>query len=154
MKVKRALRIRITNRRRKHCRALALDIEHFKNLLIIFEKEYKKHFGEYLLNESLIYSLLADKTSSRKSPKQLKLLQDTQTGHKKIYIGIGATESKNGIELGKRNNQKFVFVPFRRLINMLKYKLEELGMQTKEIQEPYTSKASCISDDIIQLQQK
>jgi len=48
-------------------------------------------------------------------------------------------------------NQNFVSIPFRKLINM-KYKLEELGVKVKEEDEPYTSKASSISDDILEIQ--
>jgi len=39
-----------------------------------------------------------------------------ETGHKTIYIGINALESKNGINLGKKLNQEFVSIPFRKLI--------------------------------------
>lgn len=75
-----------------------------------------------------------------------------ETGHKVVYIGKGATESKDGIDLGKVTNQNFVGIPFRKLINILKYKLEELGVKTEEKEEPYTSKASSLSDDILEIQ--
>lgn len=75
-----------------------------------------------------------------------------ETGHKAVYIGKGATESKDGIDLGKVTNQNFVGIPFRKLINILKYKLEELGVKVKETEEPYTSKASSLSDDILEIQ--
>jgi IS605 OrfB family transposase len=76
-----------------------------------------------------------------------------ETGHKKLYIGKGAIESKNGINLGKITNQNFMSVPFRRLIDMLKYKVEEFGIELKEIDEQYTSKASSISDNILEIQE-
>jgi IS605 OrfB family transposase len=75
-----------------------------------------------------------------------------ETGHKVVYIGKGATESKDGIDLGKVTNQNFVSIPFRRLINILKYKLEELDIKVEEKEEAYTSKASSISDDILEIQ--
>lgn len=75
-----------------------------------------------------------------------------ETGHKAVYIGKGATESKDGIDLGKVTNQNFVSIPFRKLINILKYKLEELGVKTEEKEEPYTSKTSSFSDDILEIQ--
>ncbi|RUM62473.1 MAG: transposase, partial [Persephonella sp.] len=65
-----------------------------------------------------------------------------ETGHKEVYIGKGATESKNEINLGKRTNQNFVSIPFRKLINQLKYKLEGYGIKVKEITEEFTSKTS------------
>jgi IS605 OrfB family transposase len=65
-----------------------------------------------------------------------------ETGHKVIYIGKDAIESKNGIDLGKKTNQAFVSIPFRRLIELIKYKARELGMEVIEVDESYTSKAS------------
>ena len=65
-----------------------------------------------------------------------------ETGHKEVYIGKGATESKNEIDIGKRNNQNFVYIPFRKLIEQLKYKLEEYGIKVIEVSEEYTSKTS------------
>jgi len=65
-----------------------------------------------------------------------------ETGHKVIYIGKNALESKNGINLGKKINQEFVAIPFRKLIELIKYKAEELGIQVIEVDESYTSKTS------------
>jgi len=49
-------------------------------------------------------------------------------------------------------SQNFVSIPFRKLINILKYKLEELGVKAEEKEEPYTSKAFSLSDDILEIQ--
>jgi len=69
-----------------------------------------------------------------------------ETGHKAIYIGKNALESKNGINLGKKLNQEFVSIPFRKLIELIKYKAQELGMEVKEVDEAYTSKTSPLAD--------
>jgi IS605 OrfB family transposase len=69
-----------------------------------------------------------------------------EMGHKTIYIGKNALESKNGINLGKKLNQEFVSIPFRKLINLVKYKAQELGMEVVEIDEAYTSKTSPFAD--------
>jgi len=69
-----------------------------------------------------------------------------KTGHKTIYIGKSALESKNGINLGKKTNQAFVFIPFRKLIEMIKYKAKKLGMEVIEVDESYTSKTSPFVD--------
>ncbi|RMH81061.1 MAG: transposase, partial [Acidobacteria bacterium] len=69
-----------------------------------------------------------------------------ETGHKVIYIGKDAIESKNGIDLGKKTNQAFVSIPFRRLIELIKYKARELGMEVIEVDESYTSKTSPFAD--------
>ena len=69
-----------------------------------------------------------------------------ETGHKTVYIGKNALESKNGINLGKKLNQEFVSIPFRKLIELIKYKAKELGMEVKEVDEAYTSKTSPFAD--------
>jgi len=69
-----------------------------------------------------------------------------ETGHKTIYIGRNVLESKNGINLGKKLNQEFVSIPFRKLIELIKYKAQELGIEVKEVDEAYTSKTSPFAD--------
>jgi len=69
-----------------------------------------------------------------------------ETGHKVIYIGKSALESKNGINLGRKINQAFVSIPLRRLIELIKYKAQELGMEVVEVNESYTSKTSPFVD--------
>ncbi len=69
-----------------------------------------------------------------------------ETGHKTIYIGKNPVEGKNGINLGKKLNQEFVSIPFRKLIELIKYKAQELGMEVKEEDEAYTSKTSPFAD--------
>jgi len=68
------------------------------------------------------------------------------TSHKKLYIGKGATESKNGINIGKKNNQHFVSIPFRKLIELIKYKAQEAGIEVVEKEEAFTSKTSPLAD--------
>ncbi|ACN98326.1 putative transposase ORF_B [Sulfurihydrogenibium azorense Az-Fu1] len=69
-----------------------------------------------------------------------------ETGHKTIYIGKNAIESKNGIDLGKKTNQEFVSIPFRRLIKLIEYKAYEYGMEVIEVDESYTSKTSPLAN--------
>jgi putative transposase len=49
---------------------------------------------------------------------------------------------KNEINLGKRTNQNFVSIPHARLIEMLKYKAELVGIKVIEQEESYTSQSS------------
>ena len=49
--------------------------------------------------------------------------------------------------IGKKNNQVFVQIPFETLIDNLIYKAEEVGIQIKVISEEYTSKASFLDGD-------
>jgi len=76
-----------------------------------------------------------------------------ETGHKKVYIGRDAID-KNGISFSRIVNQNYVCIPHRKLVNMLKYRCEELGIEVVEVNERYTSKASPVSDDVVEIQAK
>lgn len=56
---------------------------------------------------------------------------------------------KDKINIGKVNNQNFVSVPFHKIIDIIKYKLEDNGIQCIEQEESYTSKASFLDNDNI-----
>ena len=56
---------------------------------------------------------------------------------------------KNGINLGKRNNQNFVNIPYSKFINQLTYKCQLLGITVITREESYTSKASFLDYDEI-----
>ena len=56
---------------------------------------------------------------------------------------------KTEINIGKRNNQNFVNIPYNKLINYLEYKCEDVGIEFELQEERYTSKASFISNDDI-----
>lgn len=49
---------------------------------------------------------------------------------------------KQEVNLGKRNNQAFVFIPHARFIEMLAYKAALMGIQVVTIEESHTSKCS------------
>lgn len=65
-------------------------------------------------------------------------------------IVIGKNENwKNEINIGNRNNQNFVSIPFNKFIGMIQYKAETYGITVSVIEESYTSKASFLDlDDI------
>jgi IS605 OrfB family transposase len=74
-----------------------------------------------------------------------------ETGHRVVCIGKDAID-KDGINLGRRINEQYMGIPHRRFVNTFKYKCEELGIQVVEVDEKYTSKASPISDDVVEIQ--
>ena len=47
------------------------------------------------------------------------------------------------------NNQNFVSIAFRKILDILKYKLEDNGIEYIEQEESYTSKASYLDNDDI-----
>ena len=56
---------------------------------------------------------------------------------------------KQNINIGKKNNQKFVGIPYNKLIFQISYKLESVGIKTTTNEESYTSKASFLDLDFI-----
>ncbi|MEO0988329.1 MAG: transposase [Cyanobacteria bacterium J06639_14] len=61
---------------------------------------------------------------------------------------IGRNELwKNGINIGKRNNQQFVQIPHARFIHQLTYKAQMVGIRVLAQEESYTSKASFLDGD-------
>lgn len=51
---------------------------------------------------------------------------------------------KQEVDMGKRNNQNFVSIPFETFISMLRYKSERQGLRFVEINESHTSKCSSL----------
>lgn len=66
----------------------------------------------------------------------------------KVIIGNNSGW-KNGINIGKRNNQNFVNIPYAKFINQLTYKCQLLGITVITREESYTSKASFLDYDEI-----
>ena len=66
----------------------------------------------------------------------------------KVIIGNNSGW-KNEINLGKRNNQNFVNIPYTKFINQLTYKCQLLGIIVITREESYTSKASFLDYDEI-----
>lgn len=64
----------------------------------------------------------------------------------KVIIGKN-NNWKQGSNIGKKNNQTFVNIPFDIFINMLRYKAEEYGIVVVETEESYTSGTSFIDNE-------
>jgi len=60
---------------------------------------------------------------------------------------------KQEANMGKRNNQQFVQIPHARLVAMLTYKAELVGIRVKVTEESYTSKASLLDLDPLPVRQ-
>lgn len=56
---------------------------------------------------------------------------------------------KQDVNIGKVNNQKFVSIPHSVLIEHLKYKLKQYGVEVIIHEEAYTSKASALDNDVM-----
>jgi len=60
-------------------------------------------------------------------------------GHNKLW--------KQEVNLGSNTNQNFVQIPFNRLIQMISYKAEEVGIQVDLVEESYTSKIDHLANE-------
>ena len=65
-----------------------------------------------------------------------------------LFVGKN-TGWKEGINIGKTNNQNFVSIPYNLLISMLDYKCKLAGIKMIIVNEAYTSKCSFIDNEKI-----
>ena len=78
--------------------------------------------------------------------KLIKILKNEKIS--KLIVGYNKGW-KQEVNMGSKNNQSFVSIPFRKILDILKYKLEDNGIEYKEQEESYTSKASYLDNDDI-----
>ena len=78
------------------------------------------------------------------SRRVVELMEQNNIGT--CFIGHNK-DWKQEINIGSRNNQNFVSIPYSLLINMLRYKLEEKGGVLVELNEAYTSKCSFLDNE-------
>ena len=67
----------------------------------------------------------------------------------RIAIGYN-TGWKQNINIGSRNNQNFVYVPFWKLIRMIQYKAQLVGIEVEIVNESHTSKCSALDFESIE----
>lgn len=78
-----------------------------------------------------------------------KLIDVLKENNVDVFVIGSNKEQKKNINIGKVNNQNFVQIPYYKLRQILKYKLEEAGIMYVEQEESYTSKASFLDSDKI-----
>ncbi len=87
--------------------------------------------------------------------KSSRFIIDYCLEHKIKNIVIGYNEGwKQDINIGKVNNQKFVNIPYLKLIQMIEYKAEEVGIQVIRNEESYTSKCDALGLESLQKHSK
>lgn len=67
----------------------------------------------------------------------------------KLVIGYNSNW-KQKIKMGKKNNQQFVQLPHRKLIEQIRYKAVLAGIEVRETEESYTSKCSALDLEPVQ----
>lgn len=80
-----------------------------------------------------------------------RIVIDWCVSHNVGTIVIGHNENwKQNANMGKKNNQNFVSIPFYILTNQLQYKAEEIGNQVILQEESHTSKCSFLDSESIE----
>ena len=116
------------------------------------KSEQSKHKGdEYLLTRKM-KSVIRKRNNKiddyfHKSSRYI-VNQLVSKNISKLVIGKN-TFWKQDINIGKKNNQNFVSIPFNNFINMLDYKCKLSGIEVIYQDESYTSKASFLNEDYI-----
>ena len=96
-----------------------------------------------------------DKKANDYIHKMTKFIVGWCAKHDIGTIVVGHNENwKQKIELGKRNNQNFVSIPFDNIIQKLFYKSEEVGIVLKNQEESHTSKCSFLDDELVEHHKK
>lgn len=138
------------------------------NSIIINGKPLKSINKKFNKDKSKIQSKL-EKTNKRRTSKKLKNLTAKHTNRVNDYlhkasrkvvtfcesnkiseIAIGYNKDwKQNINMGKKNNQTFVDIPFYKLVSMIEYKSKLNGIKVHLVTEEYTSKCSSIDKEKI-----
>ena len=101
--------------------------KNIQRLLYKREEQLRNHIGYY-------------------TNKLVSILEEEKVS--KVVVGYNKGW-KQEINIGSVNNQNFVNIPFRKILDVLKYKLQDKGIEYVEQEESYTSKASYLDNDYI-----
>ena len=129
---------------------------------ILFKGEYIKSINQYFNKEKawrVSVMSKGDATSTRAYRtnyirdcfhKMSRLLLEWCKSHEVGYLVLGSNKFwKQEVDIGKRNNQNFVSIPFEMLKSMIELKSNEYGITVIRQEESYTSKASFLDLDFI-----
>ena len=137
------------------CQSVIYDGKKLKNINHFYNK--RKALLQSKLNENKKTSNRIKRISNRRNNK----IKDYM--HKISHLIVAYMETNNlntlfvgknsgwkeGINIGKINNQNFVTIPYNLLISMLDYKCKLSGIKMIILNEAYTSKCSFIDNEKI-----
>ena len=152
------------------CAAIDLGLDNLATMVtdegcVIFSGKYLKSYNQYF-NKTLSHlRSIKDKQGIKRSTRRIIRMYDKRDRYfedafhkvsrqivnilvaKKIgRLVVGYNVGwKQRTNMGKRNNQKFVQMPFARLTYYLKYKCEMVGIDFVEQEESYTSKCDALA---------
>lgn len=156
------------------CAAIDLGLDNLATMVtdegcVIFSgkylKSYNRHFNKTLSHLQSIKDKQDIKRSTRRiirmydkrdryfedafhkvSRQIVDMLIEKKIGRLVVGYNAGWKQESN---MGKRNNQKFVQMPFARLASYLQYKCEMVGIDFVEHEESYTSKCDALALETI-----
>jgi len=80
--------------------------------------------------------------------KTSKYIVDYCVENKVGNLVIGYNKGwKQNVQIGKKNNQNFVSIPYLKLVQMIQYKSEEVGLYVTLNEESYTSKVDALAKE-------
>lgn len=117
------------------------------NKTVALRKQGHKHYwGKFLDSITAKRNLRIEQVINRTA----NIVVSELVKHKISKLILGKNDGwKQNVNIGKRNNQTFVQIPFAKLINNITYKARSIGINVVTQEESYTSKASFVSLDPI-----
>ncbi|MDF9298487.1 RNA-guided endonuclease InsQ/TnpB family protein [Geobacillus stearothermophilus] len=128
-----------------------------------YYNKQKAHFQSILKKQNgLDWSKRLEKLTLKRNNKikdfmhkASRYVVDWCVKHNIDTIVIGKNDNwKQEINLGKRTNQAFVYIPYDMFINQLQYKAEQHGIRVIVTEESYTSKCSFLDMEEIKKQKQ
>lgn len=160
-----------------NCRYLSVDIgvdnlaaiaNNFGENPVLINGKGLKSINQYYNKTAAYYYKIAKQMNGLNSTNRCKRLSNKRHAKVKDYIHkvsryivnyaqannvctivIGYNKQwKQMCDLGRRNNQNFIQIPFNVLIEQIQYKAQELGIQVSLTEESYTSGTSYLDNEM------
>ena len=128
-------------------RALKSVNQYYNKIVAELNKTYSKHkihTGKKLRNLNMKRNFIIEDFMHKASRRVVDFCIINDIG--KLVIGHN-NRWKQECDMSKKNNQNFVYIPFNKFINMLKYKCEEIEIEVELHEEAYTSKCSALDNE-------
>lgn len=141
---------------------LASIVTNISNKAVLIDGKRLKSINQYYNKKRSCLQSKLEKVNGKKNSRRLMSLTRKRNNKVKDYLHKASKEIidiciednittlivghndgwKQEVNIGKRNNQNFVYIPFDNFISMLKYKSERQGLRFIIVNESHTSKCS------------
>jgi putative transposase len=130
-------------------RGLKSEIKHYSKKMADCQKVAKEMNGLHETNKMSKLTLKMNNYKSNVLHQASRIIVKMAVEQNVSAIVIGYSEGwKDSINLGKVTNQSFVAIPHKRLVEMIKYKAEQLGISVILTDEKYTSGTSFLDQEL------